>query len=897
VRGIGSTGVFTTDRDLVIRSWDSWLAATTGISEPDASGRALAELFPDIEHRGLLARLRQVVETGSADVLAPAFHAYLIPCPPRTPSVYFTRMQQHVTITPIRAGSHVVGVAVTIEDVTARRERERDLTARLESPDDAVRLNAVRSIATADHREAAMLAGALGDQSWRVRRAAADGLAQGHDEATRDLLLTAVRERHRDPAVLNAALTALVHAQQDVVPPLVDLLQAPDSDAEVRTYSALALGLLEDARAVSPLIHALGDSDDNVRFHAIEALGRIRSRAAALPIALIAETREFSVAFAALDTLARIGEPSVAPRIVPLLDDALLEGAAAEALGRLGSEEVVEPLLALVDRDPNAAAPVAAALWALGTRLDGAASVGAGSIADLTRAVATPQAARAFVTALESAGDAEAEWLATVVASLQAEGVERALANAMSKPAARRQAADVLARRGGAAVEPLLEALASDDEEVRKTAAAALGRIGSPTAVPALIALLDEEADVAVIAAGALGAIGDERALRPLLALLDRSEAAVRQTAVSALSSIGHPDLPALYEELFADESPRVREGAARVAGYFGDASSGAPLLALCSDPDEGVRRTAIEQLAHLDDPRALHAMRNALATGTSGERDAAVRALAHIAPPDALPYLLAACDDHDPWVRYYAARSLGHLGSADAVPVLAQLAATDAVPPVRIAAVEALAELRAPDGFSALESLASDPDPAIARQALFALGNSGDARARGPLLDALHTEDRELQLAALDALGRVGGDDVVPAVAPLAAHAVDASVRDAAFRLLARLGSGDAVMALIALAADPQRTAMAVDAMANVGESQIAWLARGLEQDDPAVRSAVIEALGRSRHQGAEALLARALQDGDEGVRLAAEHALARRDLRAARESAGSPQRPSESA
>ena len=874
----GSSGVFTTDRALVIRSWDNWLVDATGIAEPDAGGRSLVELFPDIAHRGLEARLRQVLEQGTADVLAAALHAYLIACPPRVPSAHFTRMQQHVTIAAIRAGVEVVGLAVTIEDVTERRDRERDIALRLASPDDTVRLLAVRTIAVADHREAAMLAGALGDQSWRVRRAVADALAHGEDDSARDALIAAVRERHRDPGVLNAALTALVAADQDVVPSLMALLSAHDSNAEVRTYTALALGLLEDARAVPPLVHALEDADSNVRFHAIEALGRIRSRAAALPVATIAETREFSVAFAALETLSMIGEPSVAPSLVPLLQDDLLETAAAEALGQLGGEDVVEPLLALVNRHPAAAAAVASALSALSARLDMA------SIADLIRAVVTPAAALAFVSALRSSSDADLGGLLNVVGMLDVDGVEDALANTLTRAIARRRASELLSTRGPRAVPPVEALLSSDDAEVRKAAAATLGRLGAVDAVPSLITLLEDDTEIAVVAAGALGAIGDARALHPLIAQLDRPEAAVRQAAVSAVSSIGHPDLPALFAKLFAHESPWVREGAARAAGYLGDAGSADALLALASDPDESVRRTAIEQMALIDDPRALGVIRDALAKGTSAVRAAAVRALSHLPWAEALPLLTNACDDADPWVRYYAARSLGHLGRADAVETLVRLATNDVVPPVRIAAVEALAELRAPDGFTALQALAFDTDPAISRQAVFALGQSSDVRAAAALVDALHAEDRALQLAALEGLARVGGDDVVSSVAPLAAHGADRIVRDAAFRLLARLGTPASVHALIALAADPQRTASAVDALASLGDAQVALLARGLEHDDSAVRCAVLEVLGRLGHPSADALLAGALQDPDAGVRLAAAHALGRRDLRAAR-------------
>ena len=126
-------GVFTTDATLVVRVWDDWLAAVTGIAADAARGRPLAEVVPDIVRRGLLPRFQEVLASGAVHVLAPALHHYLIPCPPRTPSAHFTRMQQRVTIGPLREGDDVVGTMVTVQDVTARLDAERSLAAALRS--------------------------------------------------------------------------------------------------------------------------------------------------------------------------------------------------------------------------------------------------------------------------------------------------------------------------------------------------------------------------------------------------------------------------------------------------------------------------------------------------------------------------------------------------------------------------------------------------------------------------------------------------------------------------------------------------------------------------------------------------------------------------------------------
>src|SRR4051794_9677411 len=165
-------GVFTTDTQLVIQVWDGTLARLTGISEESASGQALTALVPDLEKRGLLKRFQRSLEDGVVELLAPAFHHYLIPCAPVTPAKHFDKMQQRVTIAPLRDADTIAGLIVTVEDVTERLEQERELAARLAHGDEATRLNAAETLSDDEAYDTKPLLNALSDDSWRVRRAA-----------------------------------------------------------------------------------------------------------------------------------------------------------------------------------------------------------------------------------------------------------------------------------------------------------------------------------------------------------------------------------------------------------------------------------------------------------------------------------------------------------------------------------------------------------------------------------------------------------------------------------------------------------------------------------------------------------------------------------------------------
>ncbi len=706
----------------MIQIWDAALERLTGIRADAARGKTVAELIPDLEERRLLTRFRRVIDEGVVEVLSPAFHHYLIPCPPSAPSKLFERMRQRVTIAPLLEEGGIVGALVTIEDVTARIERERALSEQLAHAPEDERLSAALAFAEDESLEPARpLLAALGDESWRVRRAAVAGLARRAAPDAIAALLASVRENHHNLAVLNSALQVLAMSDVDTLSPLVEFLEGEDAD--LRIQAALALGEQRDERAVDALVGALEDEDLNVRYHAVEALGKLRAAEAADALAGVAETRDFFLAFPALDALKQIGDARVVPRVLPLLEDELLREAAAELLGVLGDEGAVAPLAALLNT-PDA--PTLAAARALGALHDRYAELyGEGSyIADLSRAAVNPTGAQNLLEALGETEGGDLRPLALVVGWLEGAAVERALTRLLGHRDARGEVLEALVRHGAGVTDLLIEQLGSEDLEIRKAATVALGRIGDARAAPALVEVLEEEdAEMVIAAADALAKIGDPRAFEPLLARVGDPHAAVRQAVVGALNSLGSPEMPARVLPLLSDAEPNVRESAVRIAGYFGYAECADLLLERCLDEDERVRRAAVEHLPYLEDERATPALVNALRHETPRVRAAAAAAMAQSEGENVSGHLIEALADEDSWVRYFAARSLGRRGVAESAEALAALAQGDKSNHVRIAAVEALGRIGGETAVSAVSPLAESGEPDLARAAAAALG------------------------------------------------------------------------------------------------------------------------------------------------------------------------------
>ena len=859
-------GVITTDRQLTVRGWNEWVAQATGVPEVSAIGRPLLD-FVAAERADVYRELfTEVLDRGTARVLAPAFHHYLIACPPRVPSPHFSEMQQCVTVAPLTADAGSVGIMITIEDVTERLDRERGIAAVIQQPGER-----------AHHTEAA-----LTSADWRVRGAAVRHLKRSATvDEVRHLFGTLQRDHH-DLNVLNSALHVLIGAGRTVVEPLVELLS--DREANLRMHAALALGELQAHEAAPTLVSTLDDPDENVRFHAIEALGRIGAAESIEPLSKIAASDNFFLAFAAIDALSKTDDARVAPLMVTLLEEELLRPAAIETLAAIGDEDCVPALARVLNTRGADAGPISAALVRIHSRYDD--GQGAGSFIVEAVADAVDGDGRARLAAAAKKDDAHRAAVATVLGWLGTPALDSLIAF-IGDPALRDVIADSVVAIGPDAVAPLAARLEAAAPEVRAAAAELLGRLGDRRAAPALQRALDDaDAEVVAAVAGALGMLNATAAVDALFGLFAHQSAAVRRAAIAALNSIGAAGTALRAKAAISAEVPQVRECAIRVAGYFGFPECVPAIVSAMRDPDEDVRRAAIEQLPMLEEVDGVDALQAALTSETARNRAAAAHALRLVEDPRAGAALREALKDRDLWVRYYAAGSLGEarFGSA-AAEDLAALARRDPVTHVRIAAITALGAMHGVLAAKVAAELTAADDDDLAIAAINVLGAVHRHDAHEWLTRAARAPRSAVQVAAVRALAERPNVESVEVLSwavhldenpGLPAEAINALRRIAA-TAEHPMAQRAAVNALRELAAEGTERRTVIAAIARLPEPLVPEVASGLSAMRVATRIATAEALAAMRHPRASGELMRALRDEDPAVRTAAVNGFAK--------------------
>lgn len=289
--------------------------------------------------------------------------------------------------------------------------------------------------------------------------------------------------------------------------------------------------------------------------------------------------------------------------------------------------------------------------------------------------------------------------------------------------------------------------LVSPDSLVRRIAALGAGRIGDLRATPLVVPLLvDPDSTVRIAAAFALGLLRDTAAVQPLIDRLtsppDLGPAAAAE-AVTALAKIGGAAVGNFFGGVLAgratlsqdNRGPAVREIVLQ-SWRLGRDAPVARLLPFMDDSISGVRWRAVYALGRLRAPEAAERMLFTLHDQEAHVRSAAARTMtlpyaktAGLAPATVGELLVRLASDQHAPVRTNAILALGtYRDSTLAARIGPQL--DDPVPNVQVAAAEAMGTLGGSEAAKGLARLAGGKGPfAVRRAALVALGRVDSTR------------------------------------------------------------------------------------------------------------------------------------------------------------------------
>ncbi len=437
------------------------------------------------------------------------------------------------------------------------------------------------------------------------------------------------------------------------------------------------------------------------------------------------------------------------------------------------------------------------------------------------------------------------------------------------------------------AVGPLVEELSSKVWYIRVSAAEILEELGDKRAIEPLMELSNDPSWAVYDAAGrALDRLGvaKTRMIDWHLAALSSENRLVRGDAAETLkrSGVTRSQLVDGYIKALSCPDKGGREEAVRALEELGDNRAVEPLLEKLPYFDASGLRIVLKALGKLTRGRVFEAVSTRLLAGKNTLCEAAARALGQLGDKRAVGPLIIISLDEERSVREAAVEALGKLGDKRAVgPLLKML--SDGFSRITVRALEELgvSRTRMAGAYDEFITALLSGDPPDRRIAAEILGELGDKRAIGPLLEKLSDEEKPVRRAAAESLKKLGAAETqMPDGYIKALSSSDETVCMEAAEALGRLGAKRAVGPLIErlLIRRKGDSRAVVEALGWLGAKRaVGPLLNKLSDPDPGVRQAVVEALGEFGDKRAVEPLLEKLSDLDPGVRRAAAESLKR--------------------
>jgi HEAT repeat protein len=288
-----------------------------------------------------------------------------------------------------------------------------------------------------------------------------------------------------------------------------------------------------------------------------------------------------------------------------------------------------------------------------------------------------------------------------------------------------------------------------------------LAKLGARESEDVLIELLnDDDPLIKVAACEALGNLKSRKAVEHIFPLLYDINFWVRSCACIALGEIGDKKALAQLLEKLQDESHWVRSAACEALGKIGDKQAAEDLAYLSLyDESEIVREAAIKALTAIGDV-VISPYLNALLSDDLNKKFKAMDILVKEGKI-VLYSLLSLLESPSATLKASVCEILGRIGDERAIEGLAKLF-NDKDLNVRIAAINAVANIKSEKAGNYLLNLLSSPDPKLADLAKEALIKLGEKSVGILISEFTKIKNEEIKRKVIEIFGEIKNKETI---------------------------------------------------------------------------------------------------------------------------------------
>lgn len=321
--------------------------------------------------------------------------------------------------------------------------------------------------------------------------------------------------------------------------------------------------------------------------------------------------------------------------------------------------------------------------------------------------------------------------------------------------------------------EYLVAALADEDTDVQDAAMRGLAFVGGEKPAAAVLALAgtldaDNAQDRIDLAVDALSTMGLTQALEHSLTSAGHPEALI---AVAALARIGGPDISKLLMDAFWSRDRDVQRAIVEALLNTAQADGVDFFLDVLGRHQDGtVLKVAVNFLGRkMRVAKAAEAIFNLLQHPYDDVKESALDACVALDGEDMNRRFLDMAGSAEPLDRLMAVYALGKIDPEKNIEAL-RTALEDEVPDIRKVALEAVAQLCAPDanGLDLLVSRLLDESREVRLAVVEQIGNCSLQEGNTYLIQALDDPDDWVRIRAMEALALRGADEAIPKLVEL---------------------------------------------------------------------------------------------------------------------------------
>jgi len=745
---------------------------------------------------------------------------------------------------------------------------------RLADTSEEVRYAAVKDLSRSNVIGAVpLLMQAVGDSSYRVREEALHGICSFPSE-TMFPRLEAFLRNHENANNRNAAIEAFPRYGEQATPYLLQLLK--DYDEEVRIFSAVMLGRVNDPLAVSGLIEALNDPEENVRHAAAESLGELGDARAVKPL-IDCLRKDFWVQYAAVVALGQIGDPQATPALISLLEDEMLQQAVVEALGKIGDISTIPVLADMLSKNESQLRnDIIAALVNIQSRVEKHIVSDGSVLPSIKKSLEKDELIDHLI---ESLRDDELETRKNAIIALgwlKEKRAAKELVKMLNEYEIEEYVVGSLISIGEAALPEFISGLKNPDPKIRISLIRCIGWTGDAKCIEECIPyLVDEDREVRLQAISALsGALDSEKIEDALIGMISDSDPEVQTAAVEALGkSLSSSLAGKLLSNLSADDKSQ-RFATIQLLGKLKAPSAIEPLQDLLDDESDDIRAEIYRALSAIrPDKMSIEVVLRGLADESPVVRKASADCLAAFPKESIESNLIILLDDPDPEVRLSSLETLGKIGTSSCLEHLKKLYA-DGDKRFKLAVIGVMGNIRHKKGTQFLVDLLKEGDSDIKRAALQSLGELRDQKSIFNIIVALDDADWSVRGAAIQALEKIGDRRCINFLLEKLKDPENI-IKKSAINALGKLGAKQAVNAILPLMYNENLQLEVIGTVEKLGVSDYAFYYDFFARSNTNLKCHLVDILGRLKNSDTLDFLARVLDDEFFTVRASAAKAL----------------------